>query len=117
MSRPDWPHRPSEAPLAMWSYVAVSVCGAIAQTAVVGGAVTWVLAVPGSVAFGYLLLHGVRVLRQIALLICAGSLFFAPAARGPIWLSVFSLIGLVLLLLPASREYCATNSATPLSDT
>lgn len=116
MSRPNWPRAPSEAPLSVWGYVAISICGALAQIVVVGGVVTWVLALPGVIGFGFVLLHGLRVFRQIALVICVGSLFFAPATPGPLWLAVFPLFGLVLLLFPASREFCSTNSATGLAD-
>jgi hypothetical protein len=82
----------------------------------VGGLVTWALALPSAILLGFMLLHGLRVIRQIALVLCLGSLFFAPAANGPLWLSAFALIGLILLLLPASREYCATNTAAELAD-
>ena len=75
---------------------------------------TWIVAVPGAVAFGYVLLHGLRVFRQIALVFCIGSLVFAPASPGPLWLIAFPLLGLILLLLPASREFCISNSTAEL---
>lgn len=114
MSRLNWPHTPSEAPLPLWAYVAISICGALAQVVVVGGVIIWVLALPGAIGFGLVLLHGLRVFRQIALVICVGSLFFAPVTPGPLWLVVFPLFGLVFLLFPSSREFCSTNSATEL---
>jgi hypothetical protein len=115
VSRMNWPHSPSEAPLSVWGYVAICICGALAQMVVVGGAITWALALPGAIGFGFVLLHGLRVFRQIALVICVGALFFAPATHGPLWLAIFPLFGLVLLLLPSSREFCSTNSATELA--
>jgi len=109
----DWPRRPSEAPLSLWGYVFISVCAAFAQVIVVGGVITWIIAVPGAVAFGYVLLHGLRVCRQLALVFCIGSLVFAPASPGPLWLVAFPLLGLILLL-PASREFCISNSTAEL---
>jgi hypothetical protein len=116
MSRFNWPRSPSDAPLALWGYVSISVCAAVVQMLVVGGVTTWILAVPGSIAFGYMLLHGLRVFRQIGLVLCFGSVCFAPAARGPLWLIAFPLLGLVLLLLPASRDFCINNGALEPAD-
>lgn len=115
MSQLDWPRQPSEAPLSLWGYVLISVSAALAQVIVVGGVITWIIAVPGAVGFGWLLLHGLRVFRQIALVLCIGSLLFAPASAGPFWLTAFPLLGLILLLLPASREFCSSNSTTELA--
>lgn len=92
----------------------ISVSAALAQVIVVGGVITWIIAVPGAVAFGYPLLHGLRVFRQIALVFCIGSLVFAPASPGPPWLTAFPLLELILLLLPASREFCSSNTTTEL---
>lgn len=114
MSPIDWPREPSEAPLSLWGYVLISVCAALAQVIVVGSVVTWIIAVPGAITFGYVLLHGLRVFRQIALVLCIGSLVFAPASPGPLWLIAFPLLGLILLLLPASREFCISNSTAEL---
>jgi hypothetical protein len=82
-----------------------------------GGLITWILAIPGAIAFGCVLLRGLRVLWQIALVLCLGSLLFAPAGREPLWLATFPLLGLILLLPPASREFCIANSGAELDDT
>ena len=95
----------------------MSLCAAVVQVIVVGGVITWILAVPGTVAFGYALLRGLRIFRQIALVFRLESLLFAPAAQGPLWLIAFPLLGLTLLLLPASREFCISNGAAELADT
>jgi hypothetical protein len=86
----------------------------LAQVIVVGGVIAWIIAVPSAVAFGYVLLHGLRVFRQIALVLCIGSIVFAPASPGPLWLIAFPVLGLILLLLPVSREFCISNSTTEL---
>ncbi|HEX4753359.1 MAG TPA: hypothetical protein VH268_10690 [Solirubrobacterales bacterium] len=63
--------------------------------------------------FAAIVLAGVRVFRQLALVIAAGDVVFAFAPDNTIWSGAIGAGALILLLLPVSRRYFRPGRTWP----